>query len=200
MTMPLFAKLIVTDTGPLITLAAADCLDYLLLPEAPVLVPDAVLYEATADQEMIGAAAILDWTQRHLGAVLIVPTQVFSNFLRMRDAAPGSRERDLGERAAIEAVHDAASLGQNERAVMLTEDDRVLRTVLVRETALTQEIIPLTTRDFLEGLERSGRIQSADFVYERSLAAGRALSKRAVLDAQHAASVAAIEQLLARKP
>jgi hypothetical protein len=36
----LFAKLIVTDTGPLITLAAADSLDYLLYPGVPVHVPD----------------------------------------------------------------------------------------------------------------------------------------------------------------
>ena len=43
----LVAKLIVTDTGPLITLAAADSLDYLLYPGVPVYVPDAVLYEAT---------------------------------------------------------------------------------------------------------------------------------------------------------
>lgn len=38
------SKLIVTDTGPLITLAAADSLDYLLYPDAPVYIPDAVLY------------------------------------------------------------------------------------------------------------------------------------------------------------
>jgi hypothetical protein len=42
---PLHAKLIVPDTGPLITLAAADSLDYLLYPAVPVYVPDAVLYE-----------------------------------------------------------------------------------------------------------------------------------------------------------
>ena len=41
-------KLIVSDTGPLITLAAADCLDYLLYPDAPIHIPDAVLYKATA--------------------------------------------------------------------------------------------------------------------------------------------------------
>jgi hypothetical protein len=43
------AKLIVTDTGPLITLAAADVLDYLLYPGVPVYIPDAVLYEATVN-------------------------------------------------------------------------------------------------------------------------------------------------------
>jgi hypothetical protein len=43
----IFAKLIVMDTGPLITLAAADSLDYLLYPNVPIYIPDAVLLEAT---------------------------------------------------------------------------------------------------------------------------------------------------------
>jgi hypothetical protein len=42
----LHVRLIVPDTGPLITLAVADGLDYLLYPGVPVYVP--VLYEAGA--------------------------------------------------------------------------------------------------------------------------------------------------------
>jgi len=49
------AKLIVPDTGPLITLAAADSLDYLLYPGVGVYVPDAVLYEATVRGDALGA-------------------------------------------------------------------------------------------------------------------------------------------------
>ena len=52
------AKLIVTDTGPLITLAAADVLDYLLYPGVVVYVPDAVLYEATINSNAIGTAGL----------------------------------------------------------------------------------------------------------------------------------------------
>ena len=32
-------KLFVVDTGPLITLAAAQCLDYLLYPQADIVIP-----------------------------------------------------------------------------------------------------------------------------------------------------------------
>jgi hypothetical protein len=39
--------LIVTDAPPLITLAAARSLDYLLYPALPVIIPDAVFHEAT---------------------------------------------------------------------------------------------------------------------------------------------------------
>jgi hypothetical protein len=36
------ASLFVLDTGPIITLAAADSLDYLLSPSVPVIIPNAV--------------------------------------------------------------------------------------------------------------------------------------------------------------
>jgi hypothetical protein len=49
------ASLFVLDTGPLITLAAADSLDYLLYPNVPVVIPDAVFYEATRDSAKLGA-------------------------------------------------------------------------------------------------------------------------------------------------
>ncbi len=87
------AKLIVPDTGPLITLAAADSLDYLLYPGVPVYVPDAVLYEATIRGDALGAQ---------------------------------SMPRDLGERAAIEAIRHALVLRKDECAIFITEDDRLL--------------------------------------------------------------------------
>ncbi len=52
--MPRDLKLFVVDTGPLITLAAAQSLDYLLFVDADVVIPDAVLYEATHDASRLG--------------------------------------------------------------------------------------------------------------------------------------------------
>lgn len=49
----LFAKVLVLNTGPLITLAAAETLDYLLYPRVPVIVPNAVLYEATRESQAL---------------------------------------------------------------------------------------------------------------------------------------------------
>lgn len=48
-------SLYVIYTGPLITLAAADSLDYLLYPHVLVVIPDAVFYEATRDTAKLGA-------------------------------------------------------------------------------------------------------------------------------------------------
>ena len=42
-------SLIVTDSGPLITLAVAGALDVLFLPGLPVIVPDMVRHEVIAD-------------------------------------------------------------------------------------------------------------------------------------------------------
>lgn len=42
-------KLFVVDTAPLITLAVAQSLDYLLYVQADLIIPDAVLHETTRD-------------------------------------------------------------------------------------------------------------------------------------------------------
>ncbi len=186
------------DTGPLITLAAAQSLDYLLYAGVPVYLPDAVLYEATRDGDALGAAAILEWAQARADAVRTLPTETFFNFVAAHNARPGHRERDLGERAAIEAIHDAVHLQASERALLLTEDDRVLRRVLVLEAELTERMIPITTRDLLLGLEMAGRINSVEDVYARAEDAGRSASRRATLASQHDMARAAVERLLRR--
>lgn len=192
------ARLIVMDTGPLITLAAADSLDYLLYPHVPVYIPDAILYEATRDAQALGAAKILEWVQKHSGDVRTLSTEVFFNYVRDQELSPGRRERDIGERAAIEAIHDAIHLEPNERALLVTEDDRVLRRALVVEPELNQRLIPITTRDFLEGLESAHRINSADEIYRRAEDAGRLASRRAALADQHAQARDAVQQVMAR--
>lgn len=192
------ARLIVMDTGPLITLAAADSLDFLLYPGVPVCIPDAVLYEATQDALALGAAAILDWAQANFDTVRILSTQTFFNFVQQREDNPGWREKDLGERAAIEAVHDAVHLAPGERALLMTEDDRALRRVLVIEAELTRRLIPITTRDFVTALEAARRIQSADEVYRRAEDAGRLAARRKVLHDQHEQARNAVQRLIAR--
>ena len=168
----LHAKLIVPDTGPLITLAAADSLDYLLYPAVPVYVPDAVLYEATVKSDALGAQSIAEWVQRHSQQVYPLVTQVFTDHLATLGA--GLRPpRDLGERAAIEAIRHTLVLAKDERAIFVTEDDRLLTGTYVVLDVDRERMISITTRDFLEGLEEAQRINSADDVYRRAEDAGR---------------------------
>jgi hypothetical protein len=192
----LFAKLIVTDTGPLITLAAADSLDYLLYPGVPVYVPDAVLYEATVRSDALGAQSIADWVQQHPDRVLPMVTQIFANYLADIDAGNLRRVRDLGERAALEAIRFGLDLHANERAVFVTEDDRVVRGAFILTVEDRARMIPMTTRDFLLGLEDAHRINSADEVYRIAEDAGRFASRRRVLLEQHEQARAAVERML----
>jgi hypothetical protein len=90
-----------------------------------VYVPDAVLYEATVKSDALGAQSIAEWVQRHSQQVYPLVTQVFTDHLAMLGA--GLRTpRDLDERAAIEAIRHTLVLAQDERAIFITEDDRLL--------------------------------------------------------------------------
>jgi hypothetical protein len=194
----LHAKLIVPDTGPLITLAAADSLDYLLYPAVPVYVPDAVLYEATVNSDALDAQSIAEWVQRHSQQVYPLVTQVFTDHLAMLGV--GLRPpRDLGERAAIEAIRHTLVLAKEERAIFVTEDDRLLTGTYVVLDVDRERMISITTRDFLEGLEEAQRINSADDVYRRAEDAGRLAGRRTALAGDHERAIAAVKRLLRRR-
>ena len=52
---------IVADASPLITLAVADALDILLLPEVKVIIPDRVNFEVTRHINKQGARELQEW-------------------------------------------------------------------------------------------------------------------------------------------
>lgn len=163
-------RLVVVDAAPLITLAAANSLDYLLYPELPVVIPDAVFHEATAGASKLGAQAIIDWFRLHRGRVTIEPTEAFEAE-RLLSEQPGYRpSRDLGERAALEVVRHAHLLDKPDDRALLLSDDRDVQRLLVIDP---DRIILLTTWDFLRQLEEAQRIQSADAVIDQVRAAGR---------------------------
>ncbi len=194
----LHAKLIVPDTGPLITLAAADSLDYLLYPGVPVYVPDAVLYEATVKSDALGAQSIAEWAQRHSQQVFPLVTQIFADHLAMLGAGLKT-PRDLGERAAIEAIRHTLVLAKDERAVFITEDDRLLTGTYIVLGEDRDRMITITTWDFLRGLEEAQRINSTEEVYRRAEDAGRLASRRAALAADHERAIAAVKGLLRQR-
>ncbi|MFZ4859911.1 MAG: hypothetical protein ACOYL3_26405 [Desulfuromonadaceae bacterium] len=193
----LTAKLLVMDTGPLITLAAADSLAYLLYPDVPVYIPDAVLYEATVKSGALGAENIALWVQENSDVVRPIVTRSYVDFLTLRGTNPTHRERDLGERAALEAIRYGLPLTENERAVLLTEDDAAVKVLVLPQDH--ERLIPVMTFDFLTGLERAGRINSAEEVYRLAAEAGRHASRNSALKAQHERAQAAVEKLLKPK-
>jgi hypothetical protein len=166
--MAVEVAVIITDTPPLITLAAAQRLDYLLYPTLPVIIPDAVFYEATGQIDRLGAQEIIGWQRRHHTAVLIEPTEAFKNELQRLARQGGRLERDLGERAAVEIIRDFP-LAEGERAILLSDDRDVNRVIVIDP----KKIILLTTWDYLRELEEARRIQSADAVFEAARERGR---------------------------
>jgi len=163
-------KIVVTDTPPLVTLAAAKSLDYLLYPSLPVIIPDAVFHEATASSGLLGAEQILTWYRTNFDKVRIEPTQAFQNETTLLELGRGTGRlpRDLGDRASMEVIRDRNLIKDNERALLLSDDKDISRLVFNPE-----KVLLTSTRDFLRYLEETQRIQSADAVIEMAEQAGR---------------------------
>lgn len=158
--MAVDVKIIVTDAPPLITLAAANSLDYLLYPALPVIIPDAVYYEAAGYAGKLAAQEIIDWQHAHEDTVHIESTHAFVNAVTLVNVA-GRLPRDLGEQAAVELIR-SYPLADHERALLLS-DDRDVRRLMVLDP---DRLILLTTWDYLRQLEQAQRIQSADAIIE----------------------------------
>ena len=189
-------KVIVTDTGPLISLVAGGSLDLLLVPRLPVFIPDAVLYEATRRRSALGAEAIFSWVRNNLDQVHEIPTQAHIDFLEWSKQVPTHKEKDLGERAAIEVIRYVVKLKPEERALLITEDDWTLRGPYLIAEQDRRKMIPMTTYDYLSVLESEGRIKSANEIYDRIDEAGRLASQARVLGQEPTLSQKAVKTLI----
>ena len=134
--------------------------------------------------------------QAHGESVRLIVTETYANFLALRERDPAARQRNLGEQAAIEAIRFGLQLATDERAVLITEDDRVVRGSVIILAEDRERIIPITTRDFLIGLQAAGRINSADEVYRMAEDAGRHASRVTALTLQHERAQLAVGNLL----
>jgi hypothetical protein len=189
-------KLFVVDTGPLITLASAQSLDYLLYVNADVVIPDAVLYEATHDAARLGAQDIIDWAKLRRASVEIAPTKAYEAFDAARATIPNFRQTDLGERAAVEVIEEPDRLVGDERGILLCEETTVLKRVVIRDR---ERIVEISTLDFLTILEAEQRIQSAQAVFDLAAQAGRLASRTERLSGHDEATRAAIRRLVERR-
>lgn len=189
-------KLFVVDTGPLITLAVAQSLDYLLYVDADIVIPDAVLHEATRDANRLGAQDIVDWVKARRTHIEIAPTKAYEVFDAARVTMPNLREPDLGERAAVEVIEEPDRLLGDERGLLLCEETAVLKRVVVRDR---ERIVELSTLDFLRILEAEQRIQSAEQVFELAAKAGRFPSRAEKMSGHDEATRTAIQGFVKRR-
>ncbi len=187
-------RILVMDTGPLITLAVAESLDYLLMPNVPVIIPDAVLFEATRKSEAIGAISINEWVQQHADQVNTVPTTLFENYVAGLEFGL-DRFPNLGEQSAFEVIEKTPFFSEKDVAILLSEDDKVIRGLSIPESE-RDRIIVVTTHDFLQGLELAQRINSVDAVYQRAKDGGRSASMKQSHNEQRDRALAAVAAAL----
>lgn len=159
-------SLVVTDASPLITLAMADALDLLLLPDWPIAVPDAV-YREVSDPRFADGRRILDWINNNRDAVRIEPTE--KGLEQTALWSLNMKARDHGELAALEVCRVHLQRSKTAIAFLLYEDSDL---DLLRAT-INPRIRLLTTRGFLAALEAKGRIQSAVEILDAAELHGR---------------------------
>ncbi len=153
--------LIVTDAGPLITLAVADALDSLMLLGVRVVIPDMVRFEVTRQRGQAWRARVYRLLERNAGAVEIGATEEYAEFSELLALNPSLRTRNRGELAAAEVLaHELA--GGIDAGLLLFEDSDVRKTnFLVR---IPDNVLILSTSTFLHGLQRRNLIADADAI------------------------------------
>lgn len=160
-------SLIVTDSGPLITLAVAGALDVLFLPGLPVIVPDMVRHEVIADLSKPGAMLVADWIRANNPHRLsVAPTEVFEEFMLLKSINPATKTKNRGEQAAAEVLARVLE-GQDFGAVLVFEDSAVRKTNFLLR--LPDAVVVASTSEFLFGLESRGVIASAQAILDRAV-------------------------------
>jgi len=159
--------LIVTDSGPLITLGVARALETLLLLKLPVIIPDMVRHEVIRDLTKPGAGEVAEWLRATEGrGVMVASTQVFEEFEILRKVNPATKTNNRGEQAAAEVLSREFERG-NTGAILLFEDSGVRKAnFLIR---LPDEVVVISTSEFLYGLESQKLVKSARDILARAV-------------------------------
>lgn len=152
-------SILVTDTGPLKTLAYAGQLDLLLKTGLTVFITDMVIEELRAGAQYPANQAALNFISHHLavgnGNVQELTTGVPQNVALLK-----SLRIDPGEHSLKIALEDYCKTHPNDYALLLFEDNGIAKKTFV----LPDNVALLTTRPFLQEMERRHVIQSATSV------------------------------------
>jgi len=176
-------RLVLPDAGPLISLAAGDALDLLLLarPGVRLVVTDLVHYEVThRHAELQDGAAILDFVQRNASRIEVAETTVGRFAVPSLKARfeSGQREplpKDLGELSITSFITSMRTHNPGDPTLVIIEDDWFES----NSFHLPGNVHLISTAAFLSGLEAARMIPSAAQVM------GRIRDKRPGFRAQH---------------
>lgn len=158
-------RLVLPDTGPLISLACADALNLLLQfnPDVRIVLTDIVEFEAThrAD-DLPDAKSIKDFLKVNADRIEVIPTTIGSlalSDLRRKQAngEPAYLPKDIGEMSITNFVISLRTVNPGDPTLVLVEDDWFESNVY----ALPGNVHLLSTSAWLDGLERLKVIESA---------------------------------------
>lgn len=160
-------SLIITDSGPLITLAIAGSLDVLFLPNLPVIVPDMVRHEVIQDLSKPGAQLVAQWIRSNEPHRLAVsPTEVYEEFMLLKSMNPATKTRNRGEQAAAEVLGKELE-NKDFGAILLFEDSAVRKTNFL--TRLPDCVVVASTSEYLFGLESRNLLPSAQAILDQAV-------------------------------
>jgi hypothetical protein len=172
---PQSIRIVLPDTGPLISLALGDALGLLLKVSADVriVLTDVVHHEAThRHNDLPDAKAILEFLSRNNERIEIIPTTIGSMALadikRQLDAGvEASLSKDLGELSITNFVMSLRTVNPGEPMLVIIEDDWFAE----NSYAVPGNVHLLSTSAWLDGLERLKVIDSAASIRLRIQAA-----------------------------
>lgn len=158
-------RVLLPDTGPLISLASADALDLLLCvsDDVRLVLTDVVHHEATRRAAAyIDGARILAFLQMHAERVEVLPTTVGQLALQdmVKRVAQGGSDAlpaDLGELSITSVVISLRTANPGDPMLVLIEDDWFQANAY----ALPGNIHLVSTAAWLDGLQALGVIASA---------------------------------------
>ena len=164
--------LILPDTGPLITLAAADRLELLTSFGRPVMIPDVIREEATGKPGTPGCDRLIAWFggTGH-NQFKLINTPLIDAYRRLKNEPPRPdgtpAAHGMGEATLMWVVANVEQFhARDTMCLVLTEDGRA-------GDQMPDSVHVLSTRSWLVGLERLGVIESAKAVLDDVLAKGR---------------------------
>lgn len=159
-------SLIVTDSGPLITLALAGELDVLIVKtEISVVIPDLVRFEVLRHMDKPAASEIDSWIRSNEPEkVRIASTEEYEEFMLLLSLKPNAKTKSRGEAAASEVLK--RELARGDRIGILLFEDGDVRANKYTLTA-PDNVLMLSTAQFLMGLERENIIESAADILDR---------------------------------
>lgn len=158
-------RVVLPDSGPLISLACADALDLLLSfhERVRIVLTDVVEFEAThRSDDLPDAAAIRQFIERNRDRIEVMPTTVGSLALedirrRRLEGQPAGLPRDIGELSITSFVIAMRTANPGDPTLVILEDDWFESNTY----ALPGNLHLLSTSAWLDGLEQLKVIESA---------------------------------------